>query len=156
MPTDINYPIEHLPLPVKDGYSMSHQSPLQRSQLDSGRARQRRRFTSVPTYVQVKFFFETDAQAQYFEIFFRSVLKDGAEWFNMPLRTPMTKTYQLYEARFTDIYSNMQLEGGEYWSWTAEIEIRDRQTLPTGWAEFPQFVVGSDIIDLAINREWPQ
>lgn len=149
----IDYPKE-LPMPVQDGYSMSHVSPLQRTQMASGRARQRRRFTSVPTMVQVKWFFEKDGQAQYFELFFRSTLRDGAEWFNMPLRTPMG--VRMYECRFTDIYDNMQLDATMYWTWTAELEIRERAVIDSAWADFPQFVVGSDIIDRATNRAWPE
>jgi hypothetical protein len=27
--------------------------------------------------------------------------------------------------------------------------------LEPGWAEFPEFILEADIIDLAVNREWP-
>jgi hypothetical protein len=47
-------------------------SPLLRTEMTSGRARQRRRYTSTPTQASVKWIFQTDALAQVFEAFFRT------------------------------------------------------------------------------------
>ena len=151
MTTTINYP-ESMPMPLQDGYSVQHASPLLRSQMVSGRARQRRIFTSVPSFANVTFFFEYESQIQFFEVFFRYKLNDGAEWFNCRIKTPMgTKQY---ECRFVDIYGPLTLEG-EYWQTSAQLEIIERDTLAEGWQEVPELLFSSDIIDLAINREWP-
>lgn len=151
MTTSITYP-DNMLTPIQDGYSVQHASPLLRSQMVSGRARQRRIFTSVPSFVSVNFFFETQGQIQFFEVFYRYKLKDGAEWFNCNLKTPIgTKNY---ECRFVDIYGPLTLEG-EYWQTSAQLEIIERETLSADWAEVPELLIGSDIIDLAINREWP-
>ena len=151
MTTTINYP-ESMPMPLQDGYSVQHASPLLRSQMVSGRARQRRIFTSVPSFANVTFFFEYESQIQFFEVFFRYKLNDGAEWFNCRIKTPMGT--KLYECRFVDIYGPLSLDN-EYWQTSAQLEIIERETLSADWAEVPELLIGSDIIDLAINREWP-
>lgn len=82
---ELSYPHEYLPLPVQDGYGFQPVSPLLRTQLTSGRARQRRLYTSTPTQASVKWFFETDSQAQLFEAWYRDIISDGAAWFLMRL-----------------------------------------------------------------------
>ena len=151
--TTINYPTQ-LPAPVQNGYSMQHVSPLLRTGMQSGRARQRRIFTSVPSMLSVSFFFKTAGEAQLFEGFFQHTLKDGAEWFNMLLKTPMG--YKQTECRFADIYGPIELEQGLYWRTSATVEIRERRTMPANWVPFPDFVIQQDIIDQSINRELPE
>jgi hypothetical protein len=92
---------EQLPLPEQSGYAIQHVSPLQRTEMVSGRARQRRVYTSVPSMVAVQFFC-TEAQAQVFELFFRYGITDGADWFMCTLKTPLG--LMPYECRFNGIY----------------------------------------------------
>jgi hypothetical protein len=42
------------------------------------------------------------------------------------------------------------------WKFTAQLEIKDRQTLNGDWSILPTFIDGMDIFDLAMNREWPE
>jgi len=149
---DINYP-QNLPLPLRQGYGMNHVSPLLRTELQSGRARQRRVYTNVPTIVDVSWLM-TRAQAQIFEGWFRWTLVDGSEWFNAKLRTPLG--FQDYYCRFADMYTGPELVGVEMWRFQAKLEIKDRQTLEPGWEILPTFIEGMDIFDLAMNREWPE
>jgi hypothetical protein len=51
--TDIYYPHDSLPMPLQDGYGFQPVSPLKRTQLTTGRARQRRAYTSTPTQASV-------------------------------------------------------------------------------------------------------
>ena len=52
---------------------------------------------------------------------------------------------------------NYQERGMRTVVYTAEIDDRfGAAILPPGWAEFPDFIVNSDILDLAVNREWPK
>lgn len=67
---DIIYPDDYLPMPLMDGYGFKPISPLKRTEMTSGRARQRRLYTSTPTQASVKWIFQTDALAQVFEAFF--------------------------------------------------------------------------------------
>lgn len=60
--TDIYYPHDSLPMPLQEGYGFQPVSPLKRTQLTTGRARQRRAYTSTPTQASITWFMETDAQ----------------------------------------------------------------------------------------------
>ena len=141
-----------LPCPSPAGYQLRHVDPMVRTQLASGRARQRRRFTSVPTEIPVSWTF-TQPQMQLFEVWYRYSIDDGVQWFSVRLQTPLG--IKDYRARFTGIY-RADLLGADHWRVTAEIELYERQTLPKAWGEFPDYIVGSSIIDKAVNREWPE
>lgn len=149
----IEYPREYLPLPLREGYAFQAVSPMQRTEMQSGRARQRRRFTSVPTMASVAWILD-DVQAQLFEAWFEDALRSGSEWFECPLKTP--EGIRDYVARFTDIYAGPALVGVSHWRFTAELELRERPILAPGWGSFPGFIAGMSIIDLALNREWPE
>ena len=151
MTASIDYPVQ-LPTPLRNGYDTNHISPLVRSELVSGRARQRRRYTSVPTIASVSWLF-TQQQAQIFEQWFRWTLSDGAEWFNATLRTPMG--LQPYECRFAEMYQGPKLAGITLWQFEANLEIRERQTFPDGWEIGYEYILMSDIFDYAMNREMP-
>ena len=141
-----------LPLPEQSGYAIQHVSPLKRTEMVSGRARQRRVYTSVPSNVAVQWFL-TEQQAQLFEAFFRYAITDGADWFLLPLKTPMFTGN--YECRFTGIYEGPVLIAYDKWTVSATIEIKERQTLNAGFAYVPQYIFDSSIIDVAVNQLWP-
>ena len=147
----VSWPAQ-LPLPEQSGYAIQHISPLQRTAMVSGRARQRRVYTSVPSNVAVQWFL-TEQQAQLFEVFFRYAITDGADWFYLPLKTPMFTGD--YECRFTGIYEGPTLTAFNKWTVSATIEIKERQTLDPTWINTPQYVIDSSIIDIAVNQLWP-
>lgn len=98
--TEHSYPHDYLPLPLMENYGFQAASPLLRTEMASGRARQRRRYTSTPTVATVNWTFTTNPQAMLFEAWFRDVLKDGANWFMMQLQTPLGDL-QWFKCRFT-------------------------------------------------------
>ena len=147
----VSWPTQ-LPLPEQSGYAIQHVSPLQRTTMVSGRARQRRVYTSVPSNIAVQWFL-TEQQAQLFEAFFRYAISDGADWFLLPLKTPMFTGD--YECRFTGIYEGPVLIAYDKWTVSATIEIKERQTLDSTWTNAPQYVIDSSIIDIAVNQLWP-
>ena len=150
----IQYP-DYLPIPLRDSFGFQAVSPMVRSDLQSGRARQRRRFTSVPTVASLQWLM-TDLQARMFEAWWEEVLVSGTEWFEMPLKTPLGGL-QLYACRFTDIYRGPVLVGVSLWRFTAELELLERPILPPGWIVIaPEFIRYADILDRALNQEWPQ
>ncbi|WP_117120985.1 hypothetical protein [Klebsiella variicola] len=151
--TSINYPSDYLPGPLKDSYGLKPVSPLKRSQLVTGRSRQRRAFTSTPTETGIAWIFN-DAQGQAFEAWYRDVLTDGTAWFNMPLLTPVGQ--KNYVCRFKDIYEGPTPEGGLYWRYSADIELWERPIPPAGWGQYPEWIVGSSLLDIALNKEWPK
>jgi hypothetical protein len=141
-----------LPRGRHSGRSYQLVSPLLRSDLVSGRAIQRRRFTSVPQGANINWLF-SDVQAQAFEAWWRDQLIDGAQWFECPLDTPMG--YYLYTCRFTDVYKGPSRAGPNLWAYSAELELRERAVPPVGEGEFPDDILYSEIFDLTINKEWP-
>ena len=150
--TDINFP-EGLPCALRDGYDLNHVQPFQRTTMADGRAIQRRRFSSVPTLSNVSWVFKEN-EAALFEAWFRDVANDGAAWFNCRLRTPIGT--EDYVCRFAEMYRGPQLVGRSHWRISAVLEIFERPLMPPGWGHFPEFVLGSSIIDIALNREWPE
>jgi hypothetical protein len=150
----INYPAG-LPLPLQSGYGLQTVSPMIRTTMQSGRARQRRTFTSVPQSVSVSWIM-TEQEAQLFENFFQVSLVDGSLWFFASLKTPLG--VMPYEFRFTDIYQGPSLIAFNKWQFSATLETKERNTLDGGdWAIImPGAILMSDIFDLAMNREWPQ
>ena len=147
----VSWPTQ-LPMPEQSGYAIQHVSPMQRTTMVSGRARQRRVYTSVPSNVAVQWFL-TEQQAQLFEAFFRYAITDGADWFLLPLKTPMFTGD--YECRFTGVYEGPTLTAFNKWTVSATIEIKERQTLDSSWVYTPQYVIDSSIIDIAVNQLWP-
>lgn len=146
------YP-EGLPLGLHSGRIYQLESPLQRTELSSGRARQRRRFTSVPQYAQISWLFNS-LQARAFEAWWRDALVDGALWFLCPLQTVLG--LEDYDCRFTGVYNGPSRVGPDLWSITAELELRERAALPADWGLYPEIIIGSSIFDKAMNREWPR
>lgn len=148
------YPHDYLPLPLQDGYAFQPVSPLKRTEMTTGRARQRRAFISTPTQANVQWFFETDVQAQLFEAWYHETITDGADWFFMRLQTPLG--VEFYKCRFTDIYQGPMLVAPIYWQFSATLELWTRPVLGDGWAKFTDYIINSSIIDIALNREWPE
>ena len=69
-----------LPNPLASGYSYQAQAPFIRTNMDSGLARQRRRFTRIPSTVSVSWIF-TQEQLALFEGFVHYDISDGSDWF---------------------------------------------------------------------------
>lgn len=151
--TDIDYPAS-LPWPVREGYERRTVQPFLRTEMVSGRARQRRRFTSVPAEYDVMFIFTTSMEAMAFESWFQDTLNDGVEWFNAKMKTPLGEGD--YVCRFSSMYTGPDLVGLCSWRATATLEMFDRPVLPRGWGILPDFITGMDIFDIAMNREWPE
>jgi len=74
---------DSLPLPTQD-YSLTVNNSAIRTQMESGRFRQRRRFTSSQNEISVKWEF-TDEEYQLFESFVFYALNGGTSWFETKL-----------------------------------------------------------------------
>ena len=149
--TDIDFP-KDLPCALREGYDLNHVEPFQRTEMVSGRARNRRTFTSVPTKVDVSWLFN-DPEAVRFEEWFKETANDGVEWFNLRLRTPLGM--EDYVCRFMQMYTGPHLVEN-HWKITARLEIYKRPMIVPGWGLLPDYIIGSSIFDLAMNREWPK
>ena len=139
---------------LRSGYDLEHVSPFARTDMASGRARQRRTFRSVPSMTGAALLLD-QVQAQIFEAWFAYAAKDGTAWFNATLKSPMG--YKPYVCRFVEMYSGPTLTGGNLWRFECRLEIYERPILPEEWWTYGrEFVFGSSIIDLAVNRDWPE
>ncbi|KAA0910688.1 hypothetical protein [Pusillimonas sp. ANT_WB101] len=150
--TDLYYPAG-LPGPLRAGHTASRVSPFARTNMQSGRARQRRTFTSVPSIDTYNFIF-TENQAAAFEKWFEESIKDGTEWFNIQRRTPLGLT--MLVCRFVDMYQGPNLFAINRWRISAELEAYERPLMPDGWGDLPGFLIEADLFDIAMNREWPE
>lgn len=81
----IQYP-EVLPIPLLANYQLQDVDPLQRTQMDSGRVRNRRRFRNVPTDAQVQHIF-TQEQFEMFAGWWAHIIFDGALAYSARVRT---------------------------------------------------------------------
>ena len=151
--TDIDYP-QSLPWPTREGYEINHVQPFRRTTMDSGRAMQRKRFSKVPSMFNVSWVFTDSNQAAAFEAWFRDALNDGVAWFNSPLKTPIGSG--MYVCRFTEMYAGPTLVGLCAWRVSAVLELWERPLLPVGSGLFPDYIVNASILDVAMNREWPE
>ena len=158
MATDIDFPSQ-LPCGQREGYGLQPVQTFARTPMAAGRARQRRTFTNVPTMVDVSWIM-TPEQAALFEAWFRDAINDGADWFNCELRSPLdgrdNPGVSQYECRFTEMYSGPAPVGAFEWRISAKLEIIERPLIPVGWGLFPELVMGMSLIDIALNREWPE
>lgn len=118
-----------LPLPTVQGYGVQPGEAISRTEMEAGLARQRRRFTDVPTKVSVRWIMRRDQYA-IFEGWYRWHAKEGANWFTVNLLGGLGLLEQ--EARFTRQFSSRLLAGGTLWEITSELEIRERPVLDEG------------------------
>lgn len=148
----IQYPKE-LPYPLRDGYGFNAVSPMKATSMQTGRTRYRRKYSSVPTDAKVSWNMD-ELEAQYFESWYEEVLVSGSLWFECELRTP--QGLMPYKAHFKDIYDGPVLFGVNRFSFSATLQLWERPILTGGWAIYaPEYILHMDILDLAINAEWP-
>lgn len=140
-----------LPLPLRNDYGFEPVNNIRRTEQDSGRARQRIEFRNTPDLISLSFIFDA-TEAMLFTAWADQVAL--GVWFDMTLVTPMG--FEVQEIRFTRKYSGGQLRGRYAWEYTQPCEVRKPLRLDDGWAELlPDWILEADIIDYAVNREWP-
>lgn len=155
MPELPKYPHDLLPMPQQQGYGFTPVNPILRTQMQSGRSKQRSRYRGTPTNASIMWRFFEKGQAQLFESWYLDVINDGASWFEMTLQTP--QGVMPYTCRFTEIYDGPTLIPPCYWEFTGTLELRKRPVTGDGWAlYYPEALRYGNIIDVAINREWPE
>ncbi|NRA56234.1 MAG: hypothetical protein HRU23_18995 [Gammaproteobacteria bacterium] len=119
----LNYP-DSLPSPLLKPLSFKRQSNVLRTKMDSGQARVRRRFKSVPTSMTATWRCKS-TDAAVFEGFITHALHDGSAWFTMNILTPLGLVQ--HEVRFiTSPMENYQPISAIWWQYKAQIEIKHR------------------------------
>ncbi|WP_206617403.1 hypothetical protein [Pseudomonas alkylphenolica] len=149
----IEYPAE-LPVPLQDGYALDTPvDPMLRTKMESGRARQRLNFDEVPYLINAKWNCDRNQMA-FFQGWYARELIQGVEWFKATLLTPIG--FKEYECRFAGHYTGPSLVQVSRWEISATLELREPPLMNPGWEDFPQYWFMMNIIDLALNREWPE
>ena len=114
-----------LPLPTIEGYRIAPSDAIVRTDMESGSARQRRRFTQVPSLIQVRWLFSQE-QFAVFESWYRWKAQEGGRWFDITLLGGLGLLSQ--QARFTKQFE-AELLTHALWEVTTELEIRERPVL---------------------------
>lgn len=143
------YP-EGLPQPLRENSGFQPTDTTVRTEMASGRARQRPGFEFTPDDVTFVWHL-TGPQAQLFKSWIKNV-RTG--WFTMKFTTP--EGFFAQEVRFKMPASGPRRVGIDTWWYSGEMEIRDRLTPPADEAEIlPGDVLLSDIFDRTMNEWWP-
>lgn len=121
----IKYP-KDLKLPLVSSHTLAQQSNLLRTDMASGRARQRKRFQSVPTTMGATWKLNKH-QALILEGFVTHGTNDAVNWFLMPIRTP--EGVIEHEVRFKKSPLESASFNGGFWNYSANIEIKKRQVV---------------------------
>ena len=129
---------DRLPLPTLEGYGISPGEAILRTEMEAGPARQRRRFTDVPSRIAVRWVLRPD-QFALFEAWYRWAAAEGGAWFEIELFGGLGLVPQ--EARFTRQFEARPYRG-RLWEVTSELEIRARPTLSEGGLAL---VLGEDV-----------
>ena len=119
---------ERLPLPSIEGYGITPGEAILRTEMEAGPARQRRRFTQVPSRITVRWVMGRH-QFALFEAWYRYTAEEGGAWFEIDLLGGLGLVSQ--EARFTRQFEARPYRG-RLWEVTSELEIRSRPTLDEG------------------------
>ena len=114
-----------LPLPTIEGYGVHPGEAILRTEMEAGPARQRRRYTQVPSRITVRWVLRRD-QFALFEAWYRWQAKEGGEWFSIDLLGGLGLA--THEARFTRQFTARLLPGNR-WEVNSELEIRKRPVL---------------------------
>lgn len=119
---------ETLPKPIL-GFGVTDSTAVARTKMDSGRFRQRQRFTRDFRTMSATWKL-SDLQYGYFQSIYKYSLNSGSDWFLMTL--PMGNGMAQYTVRFVaNTYSAKQDEATLYWSVSAQLETED-ETAPYG------------------------
>ena len=112
-----------LPDPRANGYGVQPVTPYARTDMDNGRARQRRRFTNVPSHVSVTWRF-THSQYALFEGFLAYGINLGTDWFAVGLLNGMGVNQ--VQARFMDDppYKSAISDSRAWFDVTATLEVK--------------------------------
>ena len=148
---------QNLPLPTIAGYGVAPGEAILRTEMEAGPARQRRRFTQVPSRVTVRWVMD-DWKYALFESWYKHKAKEGTVWFDINLYGGIGTAVQ--EARFAGQFQ-ASLIGGGHWEVTSEIEIRDRPVLSEGAMEvaltedITGLIAAINHFGAAVNRNLP-
>lgn len=151
------WPVARIPLPNVEGYAITPGEALVRTDMESGAARARRRFTQTPAKVAVRWNLRPLTYA-IFEAWFRHEAMEGAQWFEIELLGGIGLAP--HQARFTKAYQ-ARLSSGNLWEVSAELELRNRPMLTRDAlgvlveSDFEALAASVDSLDILVHQQLP-
>lgn len=112
-------------------YGIDVSTAVARTKMESGRFRQRRRFTRDFRKMSVAWKL-SDVEFGYFQSIYNHLLHSGADWFSIAL--PMGDGFKTYTARFVADSYQAKYDNVMYWNITAQLET-ETETSPWGEAD---------------------
>lgn len=116
-----------IPKVLMSDYSYKGGDGIVRTDMDTGLARQRKRFVGRPTKFNVQWTFSRK-ELGIFEKFFETDLFGGVGWFTIKLVNGVGET--VYTARFVDGYEAKTQANEHIWTVTGVLEAVGRPVLP--------------------------
>ena len=116
------------PDPKISKYGLRPGESIARTQMESGAARQRQRFTTTPSYVTIEWVMAKSIFGM-FESWYIYKAKAGGEWVSMYLNNGLGRT--LCEVRFLQPYEAKPLSHKD-WAVMASVEVREMPVLGEG------------------------
>lgn len=113
-----------LPTPLRSNYALRATDPTARTDMESGSARVRRRFTAAPDHISLSYRF-TAAQMAIFRAFWESDFAHGAAWVSLPLIDGRTADIVYLECRPTTGKFNATPVSAAFWTVEFEVEARN-------------------------------
>lgn len=114
-----------LPKPETGSYSVQVNTSVARTKFDSGRVRQRKRFTRDFRTMPVSWSF-SDEEYGLFQSYYRYALNSGADWFYLNLA--LGDGIKQYRCRFIADTYTAKYDGFMYWKVTARVETEDESS----------------------------
>lgn len=111
-----------LPAPLATDYGFDITDATVRTDMDSGPARVRRRFTAAPDMLSASWKF-TEAQMAIFRTFFEADAQHGAAWFDLSLKDGRAAGAVTREVRFASPWRAAWIPGFG-WHVSATLEAR--------------------------------
>lgn len=140
-----------LPPPLVSGYSYNQKAAMARTEMDSGIARSRRRFSRAPAQINLKWLLEQD-QLAVFEYFWHFEVLDGASWFDTIASGGVGPQY-LRVRCVSDGYTSTAVDGG-YWEVSIQAEALEMPKINADQYAVMKLFDGDDIvlIDRRLHR----
>lgn len=114
---------ESLGNPQFSGFDLETTDPTVRTDMEGGAARVRRRYTSAPDTVSLKFIFD-QAQMATFRSFWDDDLLQGAAWAYMPVKTGRVSGMETKECRPSTGKFKAVPAGARHWYVEFQVEVR--------------------------------
>lgn len=149
-----------LPLP-NNSFSIKHEKELVRSTMESGRIRQRIRFSGARETYSVQWTF-SDSEFEFFRAWFEHTISGGLDWFDISLPVGGAGELKTVSARFIGQYSDSHLAVLNH-RVSATLETESPIIQDSSWTDailywgndLDQAIVDLDLFDNLINTQFP-